>query len=412
MIGILPYILIFANFAFFCISELFPGVITYKQLAVVLAFVSVSIVFLNIRKSIKANKALIVASFVLLIICVCIFLTGDLFYRNALFGKDIYNGEVLAVVGQTTPLVIIALLFAEKETLLSKTKRLAPYIAIVFTLVSLSSALHPANFTSGGYALDDNGMNYQNISYMAAYASSFTFFYLLNRHNCSFGRLLDSNLAAIIMIVTLFINFFTVLISGGRGGLICILVQLVVFIFVLLVLKKQPLLKVVPITFLSILIVLFVLSVVQNAHVDSSGFDRILRFLNERDDAGRGIIRRIAYRSIKESPIYGHGLGSSMFIIGQGSGGQHIHCHNFILDAMVETGILGTLFFVGVLVKTIKNLAIIVKRDITEYLWLVIFLDGFVMSMFSGYYLAHLPIAWSIGFSLSRIKHSVVVKKR
>ena len=79
---------------------------------------------------------------------------------------------------------------------------------------------------------------------------------------------------------------------------------------------------------------------------------------------------------------------------------------------MVETGILGTLFFVGVLVKTIKNLAIIVKRDITEYLWLVIFLDGFVMSMFSGYYLAHLPIAWSIGFSLSRIKHSVVVKKR
>lgn len=411
MIGFLPYILIFANFACFCIAELFPGLITYKQLALVLAFVSVIIIISGARELLKLKHGLFLLILSLFIICFDFYITGELIYQNPIYGGETYHGEFLAVLGQSTPLLLIGVIYAQKERLLTKTKKAAPWVAIVFTIVSFVSALHPSDTTSGGFALDENGMNYQNISYMAAFASAFTLFYLISKKEMSFGKVFDAKLVSVLMVITVFLNFFTILIAGGRGALVLIVIQLFTFMVLKVVSssnRERMILRLFPIVVITLLVGVFIVNYVEKIQIESSGFGRIMDFLNEKDDSGRRDIRRVAFKSIKESPIIGHGIGSSMFVIGEGTNGQHIHCHNLFLDALVETGIFGTVFLLIILIQTFRTVFILIKKDLTNYLWLIILLNGFVVSMFSGYYLAHLPIAWSIGFAISNFKMCVV----
>lgn len=407
MKGLLPFVLIFANFVFFCISDFFPDVITYKQFAMVLAIVSVVIVICDFKKLLNLKQNLFFLIITFLVICIGFLITSELLYSQQMYGNDIFHGEFLAFIGQTIPIVLIAAIFAQKEQLLAKTKLLTPYVALLFTLISTISALFPSNVTSGGYALDENGMNYQNISYMAAFAASFSLFYLLNQNKMSFGKLFNNKIIIFIMALLIFVNFFTILIAGGRGALVTIIIQLSVFIVVRVSLSNnrgRTLLRLIPIIIITVLVGFYVVSLVNNLHIETSGYGRILSFLNEREDVSRHDINRIAFESIKESPIFGHGIGSSIFVIGNGTEGQHIHCHNLFTGAMVETGIIGTVFLLIVMIKTFRRIIFLMKKDMTNYLWMVILLDGFVMSVFSGYYLVHLPIAWSIGFALSKAK--------
>lgn len=407
MKGFLPYILIFANFACFCIAEFFPGFITYKQLALFLAFVSVIIIISGTRELLKLKHSLFLLIIILFFICFSFYITGELFYQNSIYGGAIYHGELLAVLGQTTPLLLVGVIYAQKERLLVNTKKATPWVAIIFTIISFFSALNPSYTTSGGFALDENGMNYQNISYMAAFASTFTLFYLVSKKEMSFGKFFDAKIVSVLMVITIILNFFTVLIAGGRGALVLFVIQLCTFMVLKVVTsnnRTRMILRLFPIVVITLLVGVFIVNYVEEIQIESSGFGRIMNFLKEKDDSGRRDIRRVAFESIKESPIIGHGVGSSMFIIGKGTNGQHIYCHNFFIDAMVETGIIGTSFLLIVLIKTFQRIFVLIKKNLSDCLWLIILLNGFVMSMFSGYYLAHLPIAWSIGFALSKAK--------
>ncbi len=405
--GLLPFLLVFASLACCCINELIPGLITYKQLAIVMAAISLFVLFFNAEKLLRLNSTLIFVILAIFVICSGFYITGHYLYRFDSFGRNIYNGEFLAVLGQSSPLILMSIVLAQDDSLLEETKKCTPWIALLFSLVSFKSAFHPTGITSGGYALDENGMNYQSISYMAAYGLSFTSFYLLCFKRFSFGFFFRSKFAVVLMIGTVFLNLYTILIAGGRGGLVAFAILLSVFLFYLGKNTKGIMaLKISVVLIISIFLVLYVFNAAEYSQIESSGFSRILRFLEEGDDAGRAEIRRIAWASFMESPVYGHGIGSSMFVIGNGTFGQHIHGHNFFLDSLIETGILGTCFWFYIIIRTIRRLIGLVKNNLTDYIWLVFFMDGFIMSLFSGYYLANLPIVWSIGFILSRTRCS------
>lgn len=399
----LPYLYIFAHFFSFCIAEFFPSLITYKQLAVVLVFISVYIIIKEIFYMKLIGKRFIITSVATFLICYSFYQTGSVYYYYPDYTKNIYYGEFLAVTGQTVPTILVAMIFARKDRILFKTERIAPYVSILFTFVSFFSALFPSSTTSGGYALDENGMNYQNISYMSAFASSLTFFYLLNFRHICWHRFFCSQMMFIFMSLLVLINLFTIILSGGRGGLVLFVFQFLLFIVGLRRSSTQLyLLKFLPILLLILWIVLSLVDVVKIVNIDSSGFVRILNFINEGEDSGRGDIRRIAYDYIVEKPLWGYGIGSSSFIIGLATRGQHIHGHNFFVDSLLEIGIIGTSVLFFVLLYTIYMLYKQTKLNPSNYFWLILFFDGFIYSMFSGYYLAHLLIAWTVGYAISK----------
>ena len=105
-----------------------------------------------------------------------------------------------------------------------------------------------------------------------------------------------------------------------------------------------------------------------------------------------------------EKPVFGHGVGSVFFEMGT-------YSHNFITDAMVEVGVIGTFIlfslFIILVFKAIKD----IYHDISDSLWLIIFLDGLVMSLFSGYYLAQIPLWWSVAFYFSNIDYRILYNK-
>lgn len=413
MMYLLPYLFIFAHFITFCIAEFFPSLISYKQLAMILATISVFIIVREVSRNPIIRLRFFYTSFVLSIICFLFYLTKDTYALYPDYTQKIYNGEFLAVLGQTCPTILVAILFSRKQKMLYHTIRVAPFVSCLFTVIAFFSAMFPSNTTSGGYALDDNGMNYQNISYMSAFASSITFFYLLNYKSIYWNGIFRFKIMYIFMIFTVFVNLFTILLSGGRGGLILIIVQFIMFLFFLARrLKRRYIFMLLPILAIVLIVVFYVVNMVNSVHTDSSGFIRILSFLEKGDDSGRGLIRTIAIKYILESPIVGHGIGSSFFIIGRESVGRHIHSHNFFIDSLLETGVIGGFFFTMVLVLTFCFLFRRSKINDIDYFWLVIFIDGFINSMFSGYYLAHLFLAWSVGYTIGLYNTKTKQRKR
>ena len=67
----------------------------------------------------------------------------------------------------------------------------------------------------------------------------------------------------------------------------------------------------------------------------------------------------------------------------------------------METGVIGCLIFVTLLIITWRKTGKLMQVDLTDAIWRIVYLDGLVMSFFSGYYLGHIPIYWIMGFALS-----------
>lgn len=143
-----------------------------------------------------------------------------------------------------------------------------------------------------------------------------------------------------------------------------------------------------------VVIILGVITFASSYGGATSGFSRIVNTVETQDENGRDFLRAMALNSFLESPILGHGFGSVFYEIGE-------YSHNCVTDALVETGIIGAGIFVFLIIYVWKKSGQMMRYDITNFLWRIIFLDGIVMSLFSGYYLAHLPIYWTVGFVLS-----------
>jgi len=73
-----------------------------------------------------------------------------------------------------------------------------------------------------------------------------------------------------------------------------------------------------------------------------------------------------------------------------------------LLDVMVETGMIGLFVYVAILYMAFARMVRCVRHNRKEYLWLILFLGSLSMSLSSGYYLAQLPLWWSIAFIFTR----------
>ena len=393
----LPYITYFQIFSsiFTCVVlTFFPNVITYKQMAILIAIASAIVLVPKVFKQKGVSLGTIMTCFLCLMIVVLYYLTSGLYGRLS----NIYNSFMLVLCGQMVPIVLCSTFVAQSKEIQLKIKRLSPIVACLFSIIAFLAAFSPTSATSGGYMMNDNGLSYQNTSYMAAYAAAFCLYYILCYNEIEWNKYINNRICLILMIALVFINFLTILIAGGRGGFALFITQISFAVYIYIKRRGrnslQQVMKYLLLTILITGIVLLIVNYVENSTIKTNGYERILATIKKGDSNGRNILRDKAIECFQNKPILGHGFGSVFYEMG-------IYSHNCITDALLEIGVVGCGIYIFFLIYACKEGFKMLKNDFTDYIWLVIFLDGFVMSLFSGYYITQIPTFWAATFLLN-----------
>lgn len=402
LLAIITYLQIFASMFSSILLTLIPGSVTYKDFVLITSVISTFFILYNFFAKPATRKRVLLAITFMSIITLFYTLTGHI-YKNY---SDKYDSFFLVIIGQAFPTAVTAAIVACNINTQNYIKRAALFVAFLFTIVSLISAFMPSSMTSGGYMLTDSGLNYQQNSYLSAYATSLSLFYLFSKNNVNWFFPFNCQIFTYIPYILIILNFLTILISGGRGGL-ALFVILFFFTFYMVIRKKKlgsrHIFKyTLFLLFIGILGYLCVQYAI-NTSIETSGFERIVTTIHEGDNSGRDEIREDAFRKFSDSPIIGHGLGSVFFEIGE-------YSHNIFTDILVDAGFLGLFIFIGVIFCVVRKSLLFTNINSTDVIWLYIFIDGFIMSLFSGYYIASMPIIWFISFITSRKKiHKLVI---
>lgn len=389
MFKYITYLQIFASFFFAFFSLFFPGIITYKQFVVVLGGISLIAILYEFIVDFRNQTVFLLVVILLAILVFSYYTTGQ---RYGYYSEK-YPSFFLVLLGNLTPVVLCAVIVSKHTFIQQQVIRLAPIVSLIFTVLAFVSTFFHTSSTSGGYIDNEFGLNYQTVSYAAAYGGALAGFFVNCHKTIHWPLFFNADIWKVIMLSTIYVDFVIILFAGGRGGLIMFLMQIVLFFYILSrrrVSRKQRL-AVVLIFLLTIVFVPLAINYVQSSGFDGVGFERIVQFIRENDQSGRQGLRAKAYESFLESPIIGHGIGSVFYEVGH-------YSHNSVLDVLVETGLVGLIFYSGLLGFVIFRLVKMMKEGIASSLWTILFLGSFMMSLSSGYYLAQLPMWWTVVF--------------
>lgn len=390
---ILSYFQLFANKFTSVILFFFPNCVNYKTVVLLIAIMTTfSIIWCFITK--KFRKAPFITALISCLVIIVLYGDTSKYYITS---NDKYNSFYLVFVGQITPSILFATIVSQLHNIQYKIKTLVPFIGIIFTIISFFAAFFPTSTTSGGYALNDNNLNYQNTSYMAAYAAAFNAYYLLCFKTIDWPIFFNSIKSFYLFFIFLIFNLLTILIAGGRGGLVLFIIQISIIGAIFFKNRKNSLNNFRNV-FFSLLIIgiisFFAIHFASTYESQTNGFDRILATIEHQDQNGRDVLREKALNASSKCPLIGNGVGSVFYEIGE-------YSHNCITDVLVETGYIGCFLFIILIIKTFLICRKLLLLDITNLIWLIIFIDGVVQSLFSGYYLAQIPIYWIMAFMFS-----------
>lgn len=389
MNAVIAFIQIFSSTWSSILSTFASGLLSYRQFAFVVAIISTLLIlklFSDFQWKIPKSTF---RFFVIYCFIVLMYLITPYFYSGII--NERYASFRLALIGQVFPGILTASLISNREDIQEKMQTILPYIAILFAIIAFISSRFPNMETTGGYAENSNGLNYQSISYVAAFASGLAETFLISHDDEKGNRVLR-----VIMILTTILSFISILLAGGRGGFV-----LFVFFLILTFIVSRKNISISGLLKAAITICLIIVATILayryaiNSDVQTIGIDRIGGLLSGAGDSGRNSLRGQALTIFTTSPFCGHGLGSVFYEMSY-------YSHNIITDSLVETGVLGTAVLIAVLVVTIVKEVRLIRYERSNVLWLYIFFCGFIEGMFSGYYLTQMPMYWAIGFILSK----------
>ncbi|MEY8687694.1 hypothetical protein AB9N12_16695 [Bacteroides sp. AN502(2024)] len=235
-----------------------------------------------------------------------------------------------------------------------------------------------------GLVQTETSLDYQNVAYICAEMVAFGGYYIV----FSTAKGLKSfNLFKIPVLITCFVCAIVCLISGGRGGAVLLLFYLLFFLYKLRNLRGIGILK--SFIIIGIIIAIFFI-IANNLNLwKSDGFSRVLSSINV-DDARAGL-RRKSLQIFYDTDYVGGGLGSIWMNLG-------IYSHNIFLDLLAEIGILGCIVVSLSIYKIVKKLLRLSKENIGCMLILLIFFKGFILCLFSGYWLNTYQLWFAVGF--------------
>lgn len=391
----MQYVSLIQMYASFIVSILLffsHGLITYKDFSLYLAFVSSFFIlyyfFFHIEKKTR-----------LIIVFVASIIYALLYYYTSSYYAELshwYNSYLLVLLGQSIPAILTAVIVSEKNKIQEDIKKLTPYLAIFLTYVAFDATFNPREASQGLSGDEEANLNYQKISYMAAYAAAFAGYFLLNLKEIKWHLIFHYKVWKYIMAFLIILNFVVILISGGRGGLVVFTVQFFLFMFLLKRIYHNNFLSTRSIILLIVVGIgfFYALQFAKTTQLDSSGFSRFLNLSQEESIVERGVIMEKAIDAFYASPVVGHGIGAVLNEIG-------IYSHNIFMDFLVNSGVLGCSLLIALIFWVLYKGFCIIRLDSSNCIWLIIFFDGFILSQFSSYFLSSIPMLWSAAFILS-----------
>ncbi len=318
------------------------------------------------------------SAFTMIIIVIVLFYSTRFFYD---YNNGHYNSLFLSLFSRFAAPILVGISMLGDNRVLEKVEKALPLFVFYFTIILaryILSANVDVNLATTFQS--ESGITYQTLSYYSIYMYGFAMYLLSYGLLSKFWKVVFWGLAMLCVVLCIM--------TGGRGAIVLGVVFTLFFFG-----KKMSFSSVmIAIVFVGVFVVL--LDLLQSNALFEQGLGRITGSFGDREameNDSRHEYWNIAKRSFSTSPIWGHGLGSIFYEVGQ-------YSHNVFLDVLCEGGILLLSLFAANLFKFASIFRKISKRDNKLNIILTIFLCGFILLCFSGYYLAEtsiwLPLAY------------------
>lgn len=357
------------------------GVKQYGAMA--FAIIVYSTLFRNIIKKKISKKGLQVMSFCVIILF--LYILTSVFYG---FNQNKYITYLLCLGAESVPAAYVGVIFAKSSDWEIVNKWL-PFVVILTTVMLGIVAIRSA---AVGVILketseDSGGLNYQTISYYMAFAYCYCCYYVF------YSKVTKSLLHSWLRITCTFFMFFSVLAclaSGGRGALVVIFLVSLYMVVDYLKSSRTAFLKAGIIIALLVPVGLYLISYFEI--METAGMGRIMD--NMTDSSTRSGLYSGAINAFLDSPLWGNGLGSVFCILG-------IYSHNFVLDFLVEVGLVGTLFILLFLFRSFRKLNKLSKLEPVCMFFLIVFISTIINHSFSNYWAAAMKLFMICSFVYS-----------
>lgn len=157
-----------------------------------------------------------------------------------------------------------------------------------------------------------------------------------------------SKILKIIAWTLIVLVFYSILLTGSRGGLLSCIIE--VFLFVCLKYRGSGKLVVVGLLLILVIYILspYLLNLLPESVARRFSVEQVIR----DNGSGRTDIWKNAFNAICNNPIltiFGHGTGSSRSIIGSAT-------HNTAIQVLLENGIIGIILWINLLIQLAKRL--------------------------------------------------------
>jgi O-antigen ligase len=239
------------------------------------------------------------------------------------------------------------------------------------------------------------GATYQNVAYIAAFAFGVNLYYIFfgeNHERFAFAR---SKPYYYLCYVLLLFQLSSVIASGGRDGMILVIVYSV-YLFLLLLKDKSSYKKLKNISLIILIGIIGMITQLKllSISIYESSLNRAFSYLSGGDTSGRDTLYNDAMHVILDSPLFGYGL-FGMFDY------YNDYPHNFFLEVLMQGGLFYLVFwFVIIMYLIIKYINISMKFKAFRLIS-VIALYPIVVLMVSGTYINQSVFWFIISFIIS-----------
>lgn len=371
-------------FAFFALFVLFSDEMFYSlvslanipietgmkaKLAVGEAIIAYVLLFWDLlrHKLTRRNYGQLIA----LVVILGLYLITGFYYSPPV---EMYKSSILVYGALCVPAAYVGIHLARENNEAEVIKTLPLFVSVI-SLVVLRSVM---TSSMEGILLrnsEEEAFNYQTASYFLAFCYSYCFLYVFfyKKPSTFWGRVTST-----IMLVLLFVCAVGCLLGGGRGAFVYIVAITAYLIY--RVLKRGGKSN----TWYVLLIIVGAVLMVYLSNrlniFESAGFNRMQERMTFDEDDRVGPWLK-ALDIFKESPIIGYGLGSVWWTLG-------CYSHNMLTDLLSETGILGTIIIITVVVKCMSSLIKWSKTNSFDMFMLIIFIGALIHDTFSGYWIS------------------------
>ncbi len=286
-------------------------------------------------------------------------------------------------------------------------------LEVIMLLGAVALVLNiPKIALSGVVQLGGSG-GHQEIAYSGAFFLCIILTYLFCELKNSRYEMFGNVLFRVFEIILIPVLVLIILMSGGRGGALLMIVGSIVcsFMFARKYAKRY---------FILVLSVVLVGAIGFSRNADrkfmgivDSGIERTFNYINggkiNTEAEERTEIRKLAFESISESPIVGHGLFGGYADMYKRAGG---YSHNLFYDVLIHGGFLYLLIFIRYFIRAYRSAYFLLINDRSKAMLLIYGLYVVVQLMFSGTYFWCPQFWFFITFSLLSYKETLLLIKQ